>query len=130
MNEILENQLYDKFVFMRTYSLWDGEFLNDPIYCGCGDGWYQLIHDLCQEITDLYKDKNADITKLRVHQVKQKYGGLRFYVGSYIDGVMDIINKYEHLSYEVCEVCGEPGTVQDDRRWIETLCKEHAISKT
>jgi len=38
----------------------------------CGDGWYQLIHDLCEDINDHYR---GDIpTDFYVVQVKENMG--------------------------------------------------------
>jgi hypothetical protein len=47
-----------------------------PFGFECGDGWYDLIHDLCEEITTLIGDKDITVT---AEQVKEKFGGLRFY---------------------------------------------------
>ncbi|MEK7090164.1 MAG: hypothetical protein AAB930_01100, partial [Patescibacteria group bacterium] len=41
----------------------------------CGDGWFGLIKKLCEKLKDL------DLKDFRVTQVKEKFGGLRFYVG-------------------------------------------------
>ena len=43
-----------------------------------GDGWYQLLHDLCQEITDRFKQDGVE-PDIIVCQVKEKFAGLRFY---------------------------------------------------
>lgn len=76
-NKALEAALGDDFSFMErrpgyrttTYQHWG---------CECGDGWYQLIHDLCGEIAAAYSraGKEPDII---VKQVKQKFAKLRFY---------------------------------------------------
>lgn len=57
-------------------------------------------------------------------QVKEKFGGLRFYYSGgddYIDGVVAMA---ESMSYRTCEVCGTPGT-SPEGVWIRTLCEEH-----
>jgi hypothetical protein len=57
-------------------------------------------------------------------QVKEKFGGLRFYYSGgddYIDGVVAMA---ESMSYRTCEVCGAPGT-STSGGWIRTLCEEH-----
>ena len=74
----LEKQLALDYPFMaqnrvesetNTYRRWG---------CECGSGWYSLIHDLCEAITEKYAayGKTVDIVVL---QVKQKFAGLRFY---------------------------------------------------
>ena len=40
----------------------------------CGDGWYALIYKLCKDLVKIDP-------VLVVVQVKEKFGGLRFYVG-------------------------------------------------
>jgi hypothetical protein len=42
----------------------------------CGNGWYDLLRLLCLEITILSRDKNIQVI---ADQVKEKFGGLRFY---------------------------------------------------
>lgn len=42
----------------------------------CGDGWFDLIEQLCEDITKLIGNKNC---KIIAQQVKEKFGGLRFY---------------------------------------------------
>jgi len=88
-----------------------------------GGGWYQLIHDLLEEL--LKTDWDRDI-----HQVKEKFGGLRFYIGSASQEVHEIIGKYEELSYHICEVCGEKGELRKDcgwrgGLWYKTMCDKH-----
>lgn len=67
----------------------------------CGEGWkglYQPLLDLCK----LYG--------IDVLQVKEKFGGLRFYVmGSNDYDLDDIIRAVEAASYHTCEDCGENG---------------------
>lgn len=88
-----------------------------------GEGWYQLIHDLIAELIETDWDRD-------IHQVKEKFGGLCFYIGSGSDEVHDIIRKYGELSYETCEVCGEEGELRKDcgwggRMWYKTMCDKH-----
>ena len=95
-----------------------------------GDGWQSLLEELCVGLEEHLKTLphqmllNDDGTRMRiVAQVKEKYGGLRFYT-SITDDVMDrLIEKAERKSTVTCEVCGKPGT---PRRisWVETLCDE------
>ncbi len=87
------------------------------------EGWYQLIHDLIAELIETDWDKD-------IHQVKEKFGGLRFYIGGASDETHDIIRKYEELSYETCEVCGEHGELRKDcgwngGLWYKTMCDKH-----
>ena len=71
------------------------------------------------------KELPVPIEQVVTQQVKEKYGGLRFYYS----GGDEIIDAYvrfaEYLSERTCEVCGAPGK-QRDGGWIVTRCDEHA----
>lgn len=58
-------------------------------------------------------------------QVKEKFGGLRFYVHGATNEQHAAIRLAEALSYRTCEVCGKPGKPNKDGGWISTRCKEH-----
>lgn len=59
-------------------------------------------------------------------QVKEKFGGLRFYV----DGGDEVTHAYitmaESMSGVTCEACGAPGKT-GGRGWIRTLCVKHSV---
>lgn len=42
----------------------------------CGDGWYKILDEMCKEITDLLEGTKWYFV---AEQVKEKFGGLRFY---------------------------------------------------
>lgn len=98
-----------------------------PIAFGleCNDGWYDLLDELMGKIQELDKDKIV-----LVHQVKEKFGGLRFDISSGTDIIFNIIHDYEDKSYNICEVCGKLGKLCTTGHWLKTVCKEHRISKT
>lgn len=58
-------------------------------------------------------------------QVKEKFGGLRFYVNSATDNQYALISFAESMSYRTCETCGAPGKTYTDG-WHTTLCDIHA----
>jgi len=92
-----------------------------PIAFGfdCGDGWFELLDNLMDEIQKIDTDKSVS-----VHQVKEKYGELRFYIEGGNDEVDKLINEAEEKSYKTCEVCGRPGKTKG-KGWLRTTCKEH-----
>ena len=59
-------------------------------------------------------------------QVKEKFGGLRFYVNAATDDHYNYISFAENMSYHTCEECGAPGTLYTDG-WHSTLCDSHAL---
>lgn len=63
----------------------------------------------------------------RALQVKEKFGGLCFYVSGTTDEQSAFIHMAETMSYRTCEYCG---TTKDARarndRWVRTLCSDCA----
>ena len=68
------------------------------------------------------------VRQVVVSQVKEKFGGLRFYVDYADDVVYGMISMAESMSYRTCEVCGSPGT-SNSHGWITTLCETHRNEK-
>ena len=69
-------------------------------------------------------DEEAEKVPVAV-QVKEKFGGLRFYVDRATDEHYKYIYFAESMSYRTCEVCGSPGKRYTDG-WHKTLCETHA----
>jgi hypothetical protein len=82
------------------------------------DGWLQLIKNLIIELIEFGWDG-------KILQVKQKYGGLRFYIQNETVVERTIISKYEKESYNICEICGNLGNQVTKNGWIVTLCEKH-----
>jgi hypothetical protein len=93
------------------------------------DGWYDLVYQLSEELTDLYGKlfeldvffEGNDCVFPVVAQVKEKFGGLRFYVNWANDDIDKVIREYEDGSLQVCEFCGNIGKVRNGS-WIKTRC--------
>lgn len=83
--------------------------------CECGDGWYDLIRNVCEKIKD-----ESDVYFL---QIKEKFGGLRMYISSGSSKTHSIIDKAEEKSFKICEICGKPGKTKNEG-WLRTLCEE------
>jgi hypothetical protein len=60
-----------------------------------------------------------------VLQVKEKFGGLRFYVNHKSDAIRQRIETAQHESFYTCEICGQPGRLREDDL-IKSLCDLHA----
>ena len=89
----------------------------------CGDGWYDLIDELCANIQG-YIDNNPskNIPQVVAEQVKEKFGTLRFYTQGGDDLTSGMIWFAESMSGRICETCGNPGT-RKGGGWIKTICK-------
>jgi hypothetical protein len=88
------------------------------------DGWFDLVWGLCEAIEALGPDED-----FKVEQVKEKFGGLMFYVSGGNDAIQEAIFAAGTRSLHICEVCGQLGTIRKDRSWIRTLCDHHAANR-
>ena len=98
-----------------------------------GDGWFDIIWDLSsklepiiQKIVNNNPNLSCDEYKgsyPKAFQVKEKFGGLRFYMTCGTDEIYDLISKAEALSCKTCEVCGKPGEKRHSG-WIHTHCDD------
>ena len=96
----------------------------------CGDGWYELIDILCRNIqhhVDWSITTHADKLEQPIaSQVKEKFGGLRFYLDYYVDDhIQGMIQMAESMSHHICEECGNKGKLRNGN-WLRTLCDQHA----
>jgi hypothetical protein len=87
-------------------------------------GWRDIIDKLCADIMAL--DPGP---KFKAEQIKEKFGGLRFYVSGYPDdpdkaaAIGKLIGDAEMLSYKTCEMCGTNNDVTlNSNGWIQSLC--------
>lgn len=92
-------------------------------------GWYPIIIGLDEKLADLDPD-------YRVLQVKEKFGGLRYYwrqgEATHRRGVVergnDLVNAAVALAARTCDACGQVGTLVERRGWLRTLCMDCAGS--
>jgi hypothetical protein len=85
----------------------------------CGDGWYTLI----DVISELLMTHNPETYAV---EVKEKFGGLRFYHNNRDDYALGIEMTAGTLSSYICEICGAPGFLNDEDGWRSTRCDAHA----
>ena len=86
-----------------------------------GDGWEPLIRELSEKI-EAHNKQNPK-NPVEAVQVKEKFGGLRFYVHGAPEEIWDLIQEAEEKSFRICEFCGKPGKPRSTG-WIKTLCDE------
>lgn len=106
-----------------------------------GDGWYNIIDQLCacvQSHIDWRNEQRESLLKSNPYnfsipdevpqvvakQVKEKFGELRFYYIGGDDEIEGMVRMAEAMSMVTCEVCGSPGE-QRYGGWIRTLCDDH-----
>jgi hypothetical protein len=90
------------------------------------DGWFDIIWRLCEDLEPLVVEVELKTgRRFEVLQVKEKFGGLRFYTNLHTDTISERIQAAGLESIHTCEVCGQPGS-QTEGAWGRTRCKEHA----
>ena len=123
-------------------------------YLGVGAGWYNIIDVLCSMLSSdveqakrqlKYAMENASshskpIAELEadlaqaledlpvIMQIKEKFGGLRFYVGQTSEEQQAYIRFASAMASRTCEVCGNPGEIRHTN-WMKTLCDVHHREK-
>ena len=87
-------------------------------------GWSQIVERLDRRLSAL--DPHYDLV-----QVKQKLGGLRYYIKTERResfGEIDVaVLDAERDAERTCELCGDEGVLHiSERGWLRTLCLECA----
>lgn len=97
----------------------------------CGDGWYDIIDRLSAVAVEefaLLKKEDPELDPM-VLQVKEKFGGLRFYTSQTTPRLNEAIIAAEGESTKRCEACGEATRTSDDNGWWVTLCRKHLAER-
>lgn len=97
------------------YGPYGREVSVDDVAESVGPGWWPLVRLLCEYCLHAGPDFFPT-------QVKEKYGGLRFYVSQEKEELREVIDFAEQLSYYICELCGSSGRLREYRTWLSTLC--------
>ena len=135
MKEEFDKKLCEK--YPKIFKNRNGSMQETCMYWGFShdDGWYDIIDSLCASIQNHINNKRYQFREMSQEdfdeehqvvaaQVKEKFGGLRFYVDGGDDWVYGAISMAESMSYRTCEVCGAPGKTRGTG-WIRTTCDEH-----
>ena len=92
-----------------------------------GSGWYPILEILCTNIQshiDWRVKQGQDIAQVTVEQIKEKFGGLRFYYQGGDDEISGMVRMAEAWASTACEECGAVGKRRSGG-WIRTLCDLH-----
>jgi hypothetical protein len=125
-------QEYDNFVkrMEETYpKMFSGRYGGFAI----SQGWWPIIESLCANIQSHIDWKNEQRDKYQrglgceqvvVAQIKEKFGGLRFYYDGGDDTISGMVRMAEAWADKSCETCGAPGKRRGGG-WVRTLCDHH-----
>ena len=96
-----------------------------------GEGWWPILTNLCANIQHHlnWKNKTSEVVaQVTVNQIKEKFGGLRFYYSGGDDEISGMVSMAEAWAGNSCEECGAPGTSRSGG-WIKTLCDTHEAER-
>ena len=91
------------------------------------EGWYQIVVDCDNLLTEIDPD-------YQIAQIKQKFGGLRYYFqpSDVNNGELYVkmnagVLAYEKIASITCEATGKPGVLMKSKGgWVKTLDPEYA----
>ena len=106
-----------------------------------GEGWWPIIESLCGEIDSYTKWRNNTrvalkkdnpynhkipkaVPQVKVAQIKEKFGGLRFYYDGGDEHIHGMVRMAESWASRSCEDCGAPAT-KKTTGWIKNVCDLH-----
>jgi len=88
----------------------------------CGPGRYPILARLEERLRQIDPD-------YQVHQIKEKFGTLRFYWASHNLSAGEVaVAEAEAESERTCERCGNPGRLRKRNGWFRTVCDDCAQS--
>lgn len=100
-----------------TIITWNGNpYPFENVLQGVGPGWKDVVTRLIDDLFELGWDG-------QLFQIKEKFGGLRFYTGACTDAMYARIAQAESESYVTCEYCSAPGQARHDG-WIKVMCDD------
>lgn len=126
---------------------YDGYFRDKWAHPVIGNGWMPLVQQLTEKIIYKIEDikkynearlNNGVITKdrfdkemelvdnFKICQIKEKFGGLRFYVEGADSEIYHWISFAESMSYRMCEECGTTHNLGRTSGWIRVICVDCA----
>ena len=130
MNEDQEFIEYEKFAerMEKTYpKMFQGKYGGFAV----GKGWYPILERLCKNIQqhiEWANQKEEVCPQVVVEQIKEKFGGLRFYYQGGDEQIHGMVRMAESWADIACEECGGIGKRRGGG-WIRTLCDKHEAER-
>ena len=125
MVEIIERnkKLIEEYPFLKIYDNMNYTWLDNM-----PTGWRIAFGEqMCKEIKEELL-KNNELDSYEIVDIKEKFGGLRWYDNSGLPGMQFIIAKYEALSEKTCINCGKPAN-WISKGWISPYCDDCATKQ-
>jgi hypothetical protein len=126
-DEFVKYDAFAKHMEERFPKMFDGKYGG----FACGEGWWPILENLCSNIQHHINWKNKEsevVPQVTVAQIKEKFGGLRFYYDGGDERIRGMVQMAESWADRSCEECGAPGQRRDGG-WIKTLCDHHEAER-
>lgn len=122
MKKELDDKLCAK--YPKIFANRGGDKRDTCMYWGftCGDGWYGIIDQLCNNLQ--WNTDNNNQPQVVAAQVKEKFGTLNFYVESATPEQRAVIGFAEQLSAHICEFCGTNQNMGKTTGWLRNICED------
>ena len=129
MREDLLEKLLKEFNWLEEIEAKTGERTGEIIHLPVGEGWYELLRKMFCEIEQTMGRLNTDIRLIHPMVIEEKYGFLNVHIKTSLNGLQEIIDKYESISESVCERCGSEQGSLKDIGWNFVLCNSCELIK-
>ena len=128
MDQLLSDRLIT--AFPHLYRTWQGrdmlEVWRTRQDFECGNGWFDLLWQLSTQLEALLAAlPETERGAYAPTNVKEKFGGLRFYMTKNTPEMERAISWGEGQSMRTCEQCGETGARVEQEGMIRTCCAGH-----
>lgn len=135
MDELAKYDVFQKQMEEKYPKMLSGQYGGFAV----GEGWWVILDKLMGQIQHhidwSHKQRQWDIDNAKedvrevvpqvvISQIKEKFGGLRFYYDGGDDYISGLVTMAESWAGSICEDCGSIGTRRDGG-WIRTLCDKH-----
>ena len=94
-----------------------------PQAIDCGKGWWPILADIDTQLAKIDPD-------YRIYQIKEKFGGLRYYFApSFPDRAPQmnaLVTEFEHKCAQTCEATGKEGVLMIRNGYFKTLNESFA----
>jgi hypothetical protein len=79
--------------------------------------WIPIVRELCENV------KKIDVG-IDVHQIKEKFGSIRFYYATpgSREEINELIKSAQSQAKRTCQRCEEPGEERALNGWLKILC--------
>lgn len=100
----------------------------------CNSGWNGIIENLLSKIESHLAShphllNGEEYARFQIDQIKEKFGGLRFYISGGDDYIHKMIDETEKLSAKTCETCGANDSkmlIRKGHFWLYNRCEKCA----